>query len=86
MRFNINDLIRVKLTPLGRLKLEEEHSILFAPYRAAGGYMPYTPPKEDAEGWSTWQMWYLFAKLGQHHYNGSPFLFETEIELIGVEK
>ena len=77
VRFNLNHQVRVKLTPRGRAILERTN----AAYRATlGGEWPL--PKEDAEGWSTWQLWSLMEELGPHISMGVSVPFETEIELL----
>lgn len=43
--------------------------------------MPYTPPKEDAEGWSEWQLWSLMQQLGNYIQLGDPNVIETDIKL-----
>lgn len=42
----------------------------------------YTPPKEDASGWSKWQLWSLMEAFGPHIHLGSENCFETTIEMI----
>ena len=45
----------------------------------------YIPPKEDTEGWSTWQLWDLMQRFGQHFYlqnTPAQMPFETTIEII----
>lgn len=61
--FNLNDKVRVKLTDLGRSALEADHATFWA---SVGRAMPYTAPKEDADGWSKWQLWSLMSKLGKY--------------------
>jgi hypothetical protein len=79
MDFNINGKVRVKLTDHGRKLLASNHAEFWAgvgrePY-------PYTPPKEDADGWSEWQLWCLMQELGRHIRMGSEAPFETTIQL-----
>jgi len=81
MRFNINDHIRVRLTSYGR----KVHRDNFEAFRAgmpsaARARFNYSAPEEDADGWSTWQMWDLMREFGGHVSLGRcPF--ETEIEI-----
>lgn len=76
--FNLNNKVRVKLTDHGRAVLEVEHSKF---WREAGRTMPYTPPKEDADGWSEWQLWQLMSTLGGHLGLGFAKVMETTIQL-----
>jgi hypothetical protein len=39
------------------------------------------PPKEDAEGWSEWQLWVLMQEFGPHMGLGFLAVIETEIEV-----
>jgi hypothetical protein len=78
MKFNINEYVRVKLTPEGRAA----HAADFAADSTKFGFAhPYTPPQEDAEGWSRWQLWVLMKEFGPHIYLGGPAMFETEIDI-----
>jgi hypothetical protein len=82
MRFNINDYVNVKLTDYGRQLHREDH---YAFWKAAGREppYPYRPPKEDADGWSQWQMWDLMQTFGKHISLGTKMPFETEIRIDG---
>ena len=81
MEFNLNDNVRVKLTPLGRKLHEEDHCKFWAGVPTAKA-PEYTPPKEDQAGWSTWQLWALMEAFGQHTHIGVEPCFETTIELV----
>ena len=80
MKFNMNSYVRVQLTPYGRSILrkdiERRHK-----YLCKGEYKKYMP-KEDADGWSRWQLWRLMNKFGAHvklsHIQ--PFCADIEIE------
>ena len=78
---NLNDSVRVKLTDHGRAVHEKDHAILYA--SAAGPKPAYTPIKEDAEGWSRWQLWVLMQAFGPHTYLGGRPCFEADIEVVG---
>jgi len=80
MKFNINDNVRVKLTDRGRFLLEKEHYEFYEKYKLAE--RPYTSPKEDEEGWSTWQLWILMNHLGKYCTMGCEMPFETNIEIV----
>ena len=75
MKFNINHMVRVKLTDKGRAIHRENWEILS---RKLG----YCPPVEDKNGWSTWQMWSLMNHFGEHLFCGSEPPFETTIDIV----
>ena len=79
MQFNINHKVRVKLTDMGRLALMQQHAEFWYGISQAP---PYAPPKEDAEGWSEWQLWCLMQDLGHLCGMGCSPPFETVIELV----
>jgi hypothetical protein len=66
MKFNINNYVRVKLTPKGKDVLRARAKPI---------------PKEDKYGWSRWQLWTLFEVFGNYVHVGSDAPFETEIEI-----
>jgi hypothetical protein len=68
---NINRVVWVRLTPEAKRLLRADHDALMPPH--ADRY-PHTPPKEDADGWSEWQLWCLMADIGKHIYMGGPQL------------
>jgi hypothetical protein len=76
MQFNINDRVRVKLTEYGKEVDRAEHARIFADRP----WVAYRPHPEDAEGWSTWQLWYLMQTFGSSISFGR-LPFETTIEL-----
>jgi len=83
MKFNINEKVRVKLTEHGKALHREYHAKFLA---HLGQKAPdYTPPKEDAEGWSEWQLWVLMQEFGPHMGLGFRTVIETEIEVPNVE-
>lgn len=77
--FNMNESVRVRLTDLGREALRRQHFDLYA---SIGKTRPpeYRPPREDANGWSTWQLWSLMHDLGHLCYMGGGLPFETNIQ------
>lgn len=79
MKFNTNHKVRVKLTDRGRAILLQAHEELNKQWPEV--FKDYTPQKEDAEGWSEWQLWCLMKDLGGHCVMGPEPPFETEIEL-----
>ncbi len=70
---NINNIVRVRLTNSGRAALKLQHSEFLLG--------PYTPPKEDSDGWSEWQLWELMQDLGHLCRMGGELPFETTIQL-----
>lgn len=78
MRFNVNNHVRVKLTDYGRRVLRKWHDDL---YWRSEKPPEYHPPKEDADGWSRWQLWDLMSKLGPSISMSMAVPFETEIEI-----
>ncbi len=75
--FNINNKVRVKLTDYGREVLMSDHELF---WKNAGRTMEYHPPKEDENGWSTWQLWSLMSYLGKHISLGGSNVIETDIQ------
>jgi len=88
MKFNVNDYVRVKLTEAGRLHILQEHKALYDRLQLpAGDYSPL--PKEDEEGWSTFQLWVLMSRFGsmiEVGVWGDNLPFETEIEIVEVKR
>lgn len=79
--FNINDSVRVRLTVDGHKALRINYREL---YRGTNWERlnPYRSPKEDADGWSRWQLWCLMQELGPHtHMGGRPLIVGNQIEL-----
>lgn len=76
--YNLNSKVRVKLTNAGRNALKRDHDIFWA---SVGRTMPYTPTKEDAEGWSEWQLWNIMEKLGSYFHLGYVNVMDTTIQL-----
>lgn len=85
MKLNINHDVKVKLTDYGREICHKQWSDTMT-YFDRRDKFPYVPPKEDENGWSTWQLWDLMNTFGEVLYMGNPKLpFETEIEIIENE-
>lgn len=70
--FNINDYVWVKLTDKGR-QIFKDH------YKGFPSGLQLPQIKEDADGYSEWQLWYLMQIFGEHIAMGcpSPFLMEV---------
>lgn len=84
MRFNINHNVRVKLTEDGRALHRKNHDDLVAHALSLGAKQgwDYRAPKEDADGWSEWQLWILMQEFGPHITHGAKLPFETTIEIV----
>lgn len=84
MKFNINEYVRVKLTPKGksilREQFEEQHN------RMPDIFKEFSLPQEDSQGFSEWQMWHLFEAFGNHIFMGCEPPFELEIEIVENKK
>ena len=80
MHFNINDTVKVQLTERGReiLKRQYEEAVERCPALKQFLYEKY---KEDAEGWSEWQLWDLMFRFGQHMNQSGDPPFKTVIRI-----
>lgn len=81
MLFNMNDHVKVKLTPHGKQLHRQQYDDLV---KRCGGCPPfaYSPVKEDGQGWSKWQLRELMNRFGKHVYNGCEPPFETKILIV----
>lgn len=75
---NINDNVRVRLTPHGHAIHRKNHD---ERYIFAANPNPYRAPTEDVDGWSTWQLWDLMLHFGASLHTGCALPFETEIKI-----
>lgn len=80
VEFNINDHVYVKLTEFGRECLRKNYEALWADSRCVNA-PAYTPPQEDAGGWSRWQLWQLMQGFGPYITLGEILPFETTIRI-----
>jgi len=80
---NVNSTVRVKLTDHGRAVHAKDHADCWA---GVGVIRPYTPPTEDAHGWSKWTLWQLMQIFGPHINIGLNVsydnCFEADIEVV----
>lgn len=60
--FNLNRRVRVKLGEKAIAHARDRHVRLFA--ALPPGMQPWTPPKQDADGWSEMQAWQLIQDFG----------------------
>lgn len=78
VEFNLNDEVLVRLTDHGRRIHREQFNELKSKYPGIGEYSL----KEDADGWSKWQMWVLMRDFGQHIGMGIEQPFETNVKIV----
>ncbi len=81
--FNINENVKVKLTDYGReelLKSSENFRKMF-PQVKLEYKLEYKLPKEDKDGYSTWQLWDLMHQLGHLCIMGCKPPFETTMKI-----
>ena len=78
IKFNINNYVYVKITPIGLKELKRQHDDLYSQVPILQN-TKFNPPKEDNEGWSKWQMHDLIGKLGYMTKMGFEVPFEIEI-------
>ena len=79
--FNVNDYVRVRLTDRGRQIHRENFRKLNATL-VLHADIKYTPPPEDADGWSEWQMWDLMSTFGEHMWLSCEPPFGTDIQVM----
>jgi len=78
MDFNINRYVYVRLTSVGKEELKRQHEELKKMFPLLEDY---TERKEDVEGFSEWQLYYLMSKLGHMFVMGRDVPFETNIKI-----
>ena len=79
-KINLNQKVKVKITPWGKNYLRRRHKGIFGNIE---GHPKFKLPDEDAEGYSVWQLWYLTGQIGgalQYPTLTPPI--DPEIELI----
>lgn len=86
MIFNINEYIKVQLTDYGREMHRKNHDEFWSkiPHPVLLG--DYTPPKEDEDGWSTWQMWTFMEQFGRYMRLGMENVIKTDIIIVKDEE
>lgn len=77
MNFNINNIVKIKLTNHGRDICKRRYDDS-RPY-SVGCPCDYVPPEEDEEGWSRWQAWQLMEVFGAKIGPGLPTPFDANI-------
>lgn len=83
MRINLNDFIKVKLTPLGK----EIYYHRFDEINTTWGREICKPtyPKEDENGYTKFQLWIFMELYGQHLGLAKPNVIEP-LEIIYQEE
>ena len=76
--FNINSIVKVKLTDYGRKVLEIQHNEIWNSLGRLHQF-PYIPKAEDENGFVEFQLWELMAELGKECSFGGELPFETII-------
>lgn len=75
-QFNANSYVKVKLTDIGRAEHKKQHDQLCID---AGIRWAYVPPKEDEDGYSSWQLHGLMNTFGHMMCIGFILPFEPNI-------
>ncbi len=79
IKFNINDIVKVKLNDKGREIIEKQNKL----YKIKFPDLDLSHDiKEDDEGYSKWQLWFLMKMFGNHIGLGIKMPFETELIII----
>lgn len=79
MKFNVNEMVKVKLTSAGLEELKRQHEDL----KQSTGYKgEFSEPTVDEDGYSLWQLWVLMSTFGHMMINGGDVPFETEIIIV----
>ena len=87
VEFNINSLVSVKLTRFGYAQLRAQHELLRERWKkpATDPDWAYSPPTQNKDGWSTWNLWSIMSSLGSYCTMGGELPFRTNILLKGVK-
>ena len=81
VKVNMNQEVKVQLTDFGRERLRKNHELLLSNFSPPPAW-EYKPPKEDANGWSKWQLWHLIQEFGGDGFGmGMPEPFALNILL-----
>lgn len=80
MKINLNQKVRVRVTPAGNSFLRRQHKELFGQGEDAPKFCPL---EEDEDGYSEWQLWDLMGHFGNAlRYPTMQTPIDPEIELI----
>lgn len=81
MKFNINNYVKVRITPNGIKALETNHNHL---KNIAPSIGDFRPPEIDSDGFVKFQLWQLMQEFGPYIKMGVALPFETEIEIEAI--
>ena len=82
---NINDSVKVKLTPYGKEMYVKHYKDLFSYIPNEDRCLSWQfdqPPKEDDEGYYHDEMWSLMMIFGKHMYMGCKQVFDSNTLII----
>ena len=84
IKFNINQLVKVKLTKKGYDILVNEHNSIADrfPKMSKTTYRERQEQRLDIDGYATFQLHHLMSVFGNYMYPGGDIPFETEIIII----
>lgn len=86
INFNVNYFVKVRLTDAGREFHKKLHQDFSSKVKArTGKEFPYTPPSEDSDGYSRWQLWSLMQEFGDAIGLGLVMPFDPVIQLLNEE-
>lgn len=74
-QFNINDIIKVKLTEHGR----NMHAQNYKKYLGENFNKKYYLPAIDKEGFTKYQLWEFMNIFGEHMFNGAEQVIENNL-------
>ena len=78
--FNVNQNVKVKITPYGKECLRRNYDRKMSCY--AELVYPFELPKEDEDGYTTFQLWDLMREFGEYMFMGNKNPFAMNIKLI----
>jgi len=80
IEFNMNQDVRVKLTPYGKECLRRNYDRKMSFFAVL--VYPFELPKEDNDGYVTFQLWGLMKEFGEYMFMGNKNPFSMGIKLI----
>ena len=82
MDFNLNEYVKVQLTDHGRAIHKKWFEDVWTDTKfSLAPAIKYSPPTEDENGWSKWQLWHLMEIFGKHIGMGKPNVFRLTIKI-----
>ena len=76
--FNVNSIVKVKLTEYGKELYKKRHIDFFGPPDGPDRF-PYNPPEEDADGYSQFKFWDLMNRFSYYVGIGYKLPFDPDI-------